>query len=129
MRCLLQDVKQAILADLAAAAQQGNGKQVSPFQPSMTARCKAVAMLLLLYAVVVPLSCVAVLAAAGVTLALRVLTRGSALEGPYARRTHKGTALVSGAQRLLLRHDMPMCTVIRRFTCLGSRPPASIAGL
>jgi len=93
---ILQDVKEAILADMAAAEQQRSGKLVSPFQPSLAARGKAVFMLLLLYLVVMPLSCAAVLAAAGARLAWRVMAQGSAAEDPYARPAHKGTALVSG---------------------------------
>ena len=97
---MLQDVKEAILADMAAAEQQRSGKLVSPFQPSLAARGKAVFMLLLLFLVVMPLSCAAALAAAGVRLAWRMLAPGSAAEDPYARPPHKGTALVSGTHGL-----------------------------
>ena len=98
---VLQDVKEAILADLAAAEQQRDGKRVSPFQPSLTARCKAAAMLLYLYALVVPLSCAAIIAAAALRLVRRVLAQGAASEDPYARPPHRGTALVSGARGLI----------------------------
>ena len=93
----LQDVEEAILADMAAAEQHRSGKKVSPFRPSLGARCKAVVMLVLLYGVVMPLSCAAVLAAVAVRLAWRVLARASAPEDPYAQPPHRGTALVSGA--------------------------------
>jgi len=109
---ILQDVKEAILADMAAAEQQRSGKLVSPFQPSLAARGKAVFMLLLLYLVVMPLSCAAVLAAAGVRQAWRVLAQGSAAEDPYARPPHKGTALVSGTH-LQYRSAAVVCRAAR----------------
>jgi Flp pilus assembly protein TadB len=92
-----QDVKEAILADLAAAHAQRNGNQTSPFKPSLLARCKAVAMLVLLYVVVMPLSVAAVLVATGLRRAWRSLSRGPEAEHPLAQPPHRGTALVSGA--------------------------------
>ena len=115
---MLQDVKEAILADMAAVEQQRSGNLVSPFKPSLGARLKAVFMLLLLYFVVMPLSCAAVLAASGARLAWRLLARGSAAEDPYARPPHKGTALVSGthgsSQRCSLALPLSLCFTHRR---------------
>ena len=104
-RLVRQDVSEAILADLAAAEEQRSGKHVSTFRPSWAARCKAVAMLALLYVVVVPLSVAAVVVAAGLRLAWRMLAPAPAAEHSWAQAPYRGTALVSGAHTRLCMTD------------------------